>query len=201
MGGGRREFRDKTATDEDGRLGSRNDGKDLIKTWITERKKNGQAAYVFDKEGLNNVDLNKTDYLLGLFQADHCMYNLDVELQGLTEKKPSLSEMTKAAIEILQKEKNGFFLFVEGARIDMAHHENFARIALDETKEFSETIAMARKMTSLDDTLIVVTSDHSHTMTYNGYPVSIFLLVLELFYTNQIFSSCFLIHSTVAVIF
>lgn len=57
------------------------------------------------------------------------------------------------------------------ARIDMAHHENFARLALDETKEFSKTIDIARRMTRMDDTLIIVTSDHSHTMTYNGYSV------------------------------
>lgn len=174
MGGGRREFRDKTVQDEEGRAGTRNDDKDLIKTWITNQKQNGQAAYVFEKKGLNNVDLNKTDYLLGLFESDHCLYNLDIEGRGLTDVKPSLSEMTEAAIRLLQKESNGYFLFVEGARIDMAHHENFARVALDETKEFSKAIALARAMTSMEDTLIVVTSDHSHTMTYNGYSVGIY---------------------------
>lgn len=38
--------------------------------------------------------------------------------------EPSLSEMTMAAIEILRKNENGYVLFVEGGRIDHAHHQN-----------------------------------------------------------------------------
>jgi len=84
--------------------------------------------------------------------------------------QPTLAEMTKKAIEILKKEKNGFFLFVEGGLIDAAHHETVARLALDETNELSKAVQQAVDMTSEDDTLIVVTSDHSHTMTMAGYP-------------------------------
>lgn len=115
---------------------------------------------------------NDSEFLLGLFSDDHCEFNKDIQRKGLQDQKPSLSEMTVVAVEHLQKEKNGFFLFVEGARIDMAHHENWARIALEETEEFAKTIEMVRNMTNANETLIVVTSDHSHTMTYNGYPVS-----------------------------
>lgn len=114
MGGGRREFRDTSIKDEEGSPGFRNDGKNLVDDWLASHKQKGQASFVFDKKGLNNVDLNKTDYLLGLFQDDHCMYNLDIEHQKLTDVKPTLSEMTVAAINLLKKEKNGFFLFVEG---------------------------------------------------------------------------------------
>ena len=48
--------------------------------------------------------------------------------------------------------------------------ETRPRKALEETKEFSLAVELARKMTSEEDTLIVVTADHSHVMTYNGYP-------------------------------
>lgn len=171
FGGGRAEFRSNTTTDEENLKGLRGDNKDLIKEWIASRSKQGKSEYIFDKKGLNNIK-NDTEYLLGLFSDDHCEYNIDIENNNLGETKPKLSEMTVAAIKFLQKEKNGYFLFVESARIDMAHHENWARIALDETKEFSKTVQLAREMTNLNDTLIVVTSDHGHTMTYNGYPVS-----------------------------
>lgn len=52
----------------------------------------------------------------------------------------------------------------------MAHHDNWARKALDETAEYARAIEMARTMTSEEDTLIIVSSDHSHVFTYNGYP-------------------------------
>jgi len=78
--------------------------------------------------------------------------------------------MTRNAIQLLQKEPNGYVLFVEGGLIDKAHHETWARIALDETLEFSKAVEDAVAMTSEDDTLIVVTSDHAHTMTMAGHP-------------------------------
>jgi len=79
--------------------------------------------------------------------------------------------MTRKAIEVLRKQRNGFFLFVEGGLIDSAHHQVLAKVALDETAELSKAVQQAVDMTSVDDTLIVVTADHSHTMTMSGYPV------------------------------
>lgn len=84
--------------------------------------------------------------------------------------EPTLVEMVEAAVEVLSKGENGYYLFVEGGNIDWAHHDNFAHLALDETVMLSKAVARAVEMTSRDDTLIVVTSDHSHTMTLNGYP-------------------------------
>lgn len=96
-------------------------------------------------------------------------YNLDNVAAGSPE--PTLTKMVEKAIEVLSKNENGFFLFVESGRIDDAHHLNHARYALDETAELSKAVAMARAKLSVDDTLMLVTADHSHTMTYNGYPV------------------------------
>lgn len=121
---------------------------------------------MYDRDGLLNVK-NDTDYLMGLFAASHCEYNLDAN----ATTHPTLVEMTEAAIKILSKGENGFFLFVEGGRIDHAHHDTLAKKSLDETAVFSEAIQRARDLTSIEDTLIVVTSDHSHTLTYSGYPV------------------------------
>lgn len=95
---------------------------------------------------------------------------MDYRLKSDPEKQPTLQEMTRKAIELLQKEPNGFVLFVEGGRIDHAHHETFAKMALDETVEFSKAVGEAASMTREDDTLIVVTSDHAHTISMAGYP-------------------------------
>lgn len=46
--------------------------------------------------------------------------------------EPSLSEMTVAAIEVLQKNRNGYVLFVEGGRIDHAHHQNLVSASVYE---------------------------------------------------------------------
>lgn len=78
--------------------------------------------------------------------------------------------MVAKAIDLLSKNKEGYFLFVEGGRIDHGHHATKAQYALDEAAEFSKAIAYARRAVSDHDTLIVVTADHAHTMSYSGYP-------------------------------
>lgn len=77
--------------------------------------------------------------------------------------------MTETAIRVLQQDNRGFFLFVEGGRIDMAHHDTLPHKALNETVEFSKAIQKAVDITNEEDTLIVVTSDHAHTMSFSGY--------------------------------
>jgi alkaline phosphatase len=62
-------------------------------------------------------------------------------------------------------------LYIPGGRIDHGHHNSQPARAFDETVQFSEAIDMARKRTSEQDTIIVVTSDHSHTMSLSGYSV------------------------------
>jgi alkaline phosphatase len=170
LGGGRRNFINTTEVDNEGRPGYRTDGRNLIDEWATERNKIGNAKYVWHNQQLKELDIKNTDYLLGLFESDHCMYNLDIENNNLQYQEPSLTDMTVAAIKMLQKEENGYFLFVEGGRIDSAHHSTQPQRSLEDTKELSKAVEFARKMTDMDDTLIVVTSDHSHSFTFNGYP-------------------------------
>lgn len=170
LGGGRQNFRNTTVRDEEGYPGKREDGRDLIKDWLREHSK---SSYVWSRKGLFDLEIGKTEYLLGLFSTSHCPYHGDRERQHLTKSDPSLSEMTNAAIRVLQQNnEKGFFLFIEGARIDMAHHEAKARKSLEDTAEMIRAVQVARELCSEEDTLIVVTSDHSHTMTINGYPVS-----------------------------
>jgi len=103
---------------------------------------------------------------VGLFASSHMSYNIFAN----KSEEPTLVEMTEAAIEVLSKGDAGYYLFVEGGLIDWAHHSNMAHLALDEAVMLSKAVGRAAELTSREDTLIVVTSDHSHTMTINGYP-------------------------------
>lgn len=105
------------------------------------------------------------EYLLGLFEGSHMHYHMQAD--PVTE--PTLAELTEVAIRSLSRNEKGFFLFVEGGRIDHAHHENLAQMALDETIQLSEAVARAAELLSEEDSLLVVTSDHAHVMTINGY--------------------------------
>lgn len=107
---------------------------------------------------------NLPEYLLGLFEGSHLKYNLQSD-----SNEPSLAELTETAIRMLSRNDKGFFLFVEGGRIDHAHHDNRVEFALDETIELSAAVARARELLSDDDTLLVVTADHAHVMSFNGY--------------------------------
>lgn len=128
-------------------------------------------VYIYTQTDLRSIDASQTDYVLGLFEYDSLKYNREVLAERSQDKEPLLHEMTRTAIEILSKNEEGFFLFVEGGKIDSAHHANYAQLALDETAELSKAVAVARSMLSDDDTLIVLTADHSHVNTYNGYAV------------------------------
>lgn len=82
---------------------------------------------------------------LGLFSPSHVPYESDrSELPDPTGKDPpSLSQMTQSAVNRLAGKRGkgkGFFLMVEGARIDHAHHENNAHRALDEALEMEKAL-------------------------------------------------------------
>ncbi|XP_014362897.2 membrane-bound alkaline phosphatase [Papilio machaon] len=166
LGGGRREFIPTTSIDEEGTAGRRTDGRNLIEEWkIDKISRNATYQYVWNRSQLANAAQNTPEYLLGLFEGSHLQYNLQAD--AATE--PTLSELTEVAIRSLSRNEKGFFLFVEGGRIDHAHHANRPQLALDETLEMSAAVARAAELLSEDDSLIVVTADHAHVMTLNGY--------------------------------
>ena len=78
--------------------------------------------------------------------------------------------MTETAVKMLENSQHGYFLAVEGGRIDHAHHDGNGNRALSETLAFDEAIEIALKTVDLDETLIIVTADHSHGLSMNGYP-------------------------------
>jgi alkaline phosphatase len=166
LGGGRSYFIPNTANDPEdvGTTGRRKDGRDLTAEWSTRPR----SPYVWSKAGFDAIDGKKTDHLLGLFERSHMEYEAD-RLKD-TAGEPSLTEMTTKAIEILSRNKKGFFLMVEAGRIDHAHHAGNASRALQDTIELSNAVRAALAKTSERDTLVLVTADHSHTFTIAGYP-------------------------------
>ncbi len=170
MGGGRKHFMPNSAHDPEypDQVGERRDGRDLITEW-QQRRPDGH--FVWNAAQLAAAPVGGP--LLALFEPDTMHYAHERADDAAGE--PSLAEMTRAAITRLARISadqggKGFVLMVEGGRIDHAHHAGNAYRALDETIAFSDAIRVATAMTSANDTLILVTADHSHTLTFSGYP-------------------------------
>ncbi|XP_072760654.1 alkaline phosphatase [Anoplolepis gracilipes] len=169
LGGGRRHFVPKVTLDpeEPDKEGRRLDGRNLIEEWSrNHRRRNIPSKYVFNKQQFEEVDPRKVNRLLGLFAYSHM--DFDVERNTNDTGDPSLAEMTIKALRILSNNPEGYFLFVEGGRIDHAHHYNNAYRALDETLALEEAVQAVMKEVDLTETLLVVTADHSHVLTLGG---------------------------------
>ncbi|KAH9513409.1 hypothetical protein Btru_032947 [Bulinus truncatus] len=171
LGGGRRYFTTNTTRDPvfNDTFGLRKDGLDLIKLWKDGKlKRNMSHEYVYSRQQLSNVDVSRTDYLLGLFARSHHTYETD---RQPSDVEPTLAEMAETAIKILSRNPKGYFVLIEGGRIDQAHHDNYAKKALEELVHFNSAATKVTELTSSDNnTLVVVTADHSHVFGIAGYP-------------------------------
>jgi alkaline phosphatase len=167
LGGGRRFFLPEEVRDpeEPEATGSREDERDLTREWLERRPR---SAYVWNAEQLAAIDAQATDHLLGLFAPDNMSYEFERHRDRAGE--PSLSEMTAKAIAILARNPKGFFLMVEGGRIDHGHHDGSAYRAITETIELSDALRTALARVDLAETLVVATADHGHTLTIGGTP-------------------------------
>ncbi len=76
--------------------------------------------------------------------------------------------MTQKAITILSKDKDGFFLMVEGASIDKQLHPMDWQRAVGDVIEFDKALGVAKAFAQNSDTLIVVVADHSHSVSMYG---------------------------------
>ncbi len=147
----------------------RKDDKDYIAEF-----KNAGYALAPDKTELAAAAGSNQDRLLGLFHTGNMDVTLDREFlkKGTVDKfpnQPGLVDMTRAALDKLSKNPEGFFLMVEGASVDkMSHPLDWDR-ALVETIEFDKAVAVAREFADKNpDTLIVVTGDHTHGVAIIG---------------------------------
>lgn len=158
FGGGRDRFLPREAG------GTRGDGRDLVAAW---RARTG-GRYVEDATQLAALDPADRVPWLGLFARDHLQFEHD--RPRVAPGEPRLADLTRAAIARLSRHPEGFVLVVEGGRIDHAHHFGNAWRALTDTLALSDAVRAAVEATNPEETLVVVTADHSHVLSFAGYP-------------------------------
>ncbi|WP_419812960.1 alkaline phosphatase [Bacterioplanoides sp.] len=146
---------------------------DLIQQW-QQRFPNGH--YLENRQQLAQFSQSsqQTGPVLGLFANSHLPYQYDSQKKGNESQQPTLEQMTQTAVNYLaqrvqQQDLTGYVLIVEGARIDHAHHLGNAYRALDETVAMAKAVKTADQLSD-DKSLIIVTADHSHTLSMAGYP-------------------------------
>jgi len=139
----------------------RPDGRDLV----AEMQSQGYT-FVNDLSSLNAAPNGR---LLGLFDQALSQGHMSYELDRDPAKEPSLAQMATKAVDVLSKNSNGYFLMVEGGRIDHALHGTNAKRALADTIAFDDAVKAVLAKVDLSNTLVVVTADHDHTMAFNGY--------------------------------
>lgn len=118
-----------------------------------------RAGYIVleDADALKELDTEKVSMVCGLFGSD-----IPYEYDGLG-LLPGLSDMTETALKILDNDPDGFFLMVEGGKIDWAGHANHLGRNMGETIEFAQSVKVVHDWAWWHlwrDTLIVVTADH-----------------------------------------
>ncbi len=157
LGGGRMAFYGGDRHGE--RLGA---AEDLVTPWLSAAS---HRRYVTTAEELDDVDPG--EQVLGLFSSSHLTY---VAERREDSTQPTLAQMTAKAIELVSADPDGYLLMIEGGRIDHGHHSSQPAYALLETQAFARAVETALAMVDLDETLILVTADHSHVFTMGGYP-------------------------------
>ncbi|MED3379599.1 alkaline phosphatase [Bacillus sp. GKis3/1] len=156
--------------------GIRKDGEDLI-----EVIQNKGYEFVETKEALLKSKSNK---IWGSFSHNALAFDMDRE--ATNPKQPTLSQMTEKAIETLSKDKDGFFLFVEGSKPDWAAHVNDPIGMISDVLAFDNAVAEALKFAKKDgNTMLIAVADHGNsgisignmntTKGYSTTPVSAYI--------------------------
>lgn len=123
------------------------------------------AGYVVveDRAGMQALPPGTGARVSGQFGTTHLPYEYDyfTGTDAGYDTLPHLTEMVTTALHLLETAPNGFFLMVEGGRIDHAGHANDIARNVFETLEFDRAIQIAYAWAATrSDTLIVVTADH-----------------------------------------
>jgi len=113
-------------------------------------------TYVYDREGLLDLKVSSDLKLIGLFMGGGMSFEVT---RFPTE--PTITEMTSRALEIVAQNPQGFFLLVEGARIDTAGHSNSVEEMMADLIAFDNAVGLALEYAKEHPgTLVVVTADH-----------------------------------------
>jgi alkaline phosphatase len=128
------------------------------------RSRYGTAGYDFveSREALLASSNTEGKPLLGLFSSGYLPFSIDRQtVPDLSAKVPSLAEMSQVALARLRHATDGFFLMIEGARIDHAGHANDAAASIHDQLAFEEAITTALEFVDKHpETLLIVTTDH-----------------------------------------
>jgi alkaline phosphatase len=148
LGGGKDSFTTGSAEN------NRKDGEDLLK--VIESK---NYDFVDTRDELLDSESRK---LWGSFAPAELAYDLD-RAQTKPEE-PTLAEMTKKGISTLSKDKDGFFLFVEGSKPDWAAHANDPIGMISDTLAFDNAVKEALAYAKKDkNTMVIAVADHGNS--------------------------------------
>nr|AAF36717.1 intestinal alkaline phosphatase-I [Rattus norvegicus] len=168
LGGGRKSMFPKGTPDpeypgDSDQSGVRLDSRNLVEEWLAKYQ---GTRYVWNREQLMRASQDPAvTRLMGLFEPTEMKYDVNRNASA----DPSLAEMTEVAVRLLSRNPQGFYLFVEGGRIDQGHHAGTAYLALTEAAMFDSAIEKASQLTNEKDTLTLITADHSHVFAFGGY--------------------------------
>ncbi|MFT5686038.1 MAG: alkaline phosphatase [Myxococcota bacterium] len=116
------------------------------------------CSVIFDRDALLAHDPTAPGCLFGLFATNHLTY-MTTRPEDTTE--PTLTELTQAALDRLDQDDDGFFLMIEGARIDMASHSNELGQMIGETLEFDAAVELVHGwLADRGNAMLIVTADH-----------------------------------------
>lgn len=158
----------------------RKDGENIIE----EIKKMGYQ-YITTKDEMKAVSKGK---LWGMFAKDAMAYSMDIQETASTQ--PTLADMTAKSIELLSQDKDGFFLMVEGSKVDWAAHANDPIGIISEVLAFDDAVKVALDYAKKNqNTMVLSVSDHGNggltigdsatTSTYSSDPLSKFIAPLK----------------------
>lgn len=129
-------------------LEKREDRENLVSTL-----KNRGYEYITTRDELLTI---KDDKVWGMFAPVDLAYDFD-----RPEHEPTLAEMTQKALKILSKDSDGFFLMVEGSKIDWAAHANDPIGVISDIMAFDDAVKVALDFALSDgNTALIVAADH-----------------------------------------
>ena len=136
----------------------------LEESYQNDLKNAGYNVYLDDIQGFRNCTKAP---VWALFAETSMPYWLEADKQ----QTPSIAEMTRKAIDLLSKNENGFFLMVEGSKVDWAAHDNDAKNAIIEFLEFDKACGEVLRFAEKDgQTVVVILPDHGTGAVTLGNP-------------------------------
>lgn len=155
---------------------ARKDGEDLLK--VLQKNKYDIV------ENRSDLFSSTSDKIWGSFAPSALAYDFDRETTKPSE--PTLADMTGKAINTLNKDKDGFFLFVEGSKVDWAAHANDTVGMISDVLAFDAAVEKAVEFAKKDgNTMVIALSDHGNSgitmgnqntnATYPETPVSAYI--------------------------